>query len=46
MQATVQKLGGRGGGTKDIAQGGAPTADGIDDALAEVARAVGVPQTR
>ncbi len=45
MQSTVQKLGGRGGGTKDIAQGGAPSADGIDGALAEAARAVGAPQT-
>jgi alanyl-tRNA synthetase len=38
MQATVQKLGGRGGGTKDIAQGGAPSAEGLDDALTEAAR--------
>ena len=45
MQATVQKLGGRGGGTKDIAQGGAPSAEGIEAALAEVARLVGAPQT-
>ncbi len=37
MQATVQKLGGRGGGTKDIAQGGAPSVEGLDAALAEVA---------
>ena len=45
MQSTVQKLGGRGGGTKDIAQGGAPSAEGIDDALADVARAVGAAKT-
>lgn len=41
MQATVRKLGGRGGGTKDIAQGGAPNADGIDDALASAAANLG-----
>jgi alanyl-tRNA synthetase len=41
MQATVQRLGGRGGGTKDIAQGGAPSAEGLDDALTEAARKLG-----
>jgi alanyl-tRNA synthetase len=37
MQATVAKLGGRGGGTKDIAQGGAPAAAGIDEVLVQIA---------
>lgn len=41
MQATVAKLGGRGGGTKDIAQGGAPSAAGIKDVLAGVAEGLG-----
>jgi alanyl-tRNA synthetase len=38
LKETVTKLGGRGGGSKDMAQGGVTNADGIDAALAEVAR--------
>jgi alanyl-tRNA synthetase len=34
MQAIVATLGGRGGGTKDIAQGGVRSADRVDEALA------------
>jgi alanyl-tRNA synthetase len=38
MKQTVATLGGRGGGTKDMAQGGVPKADGIEVALAELAK--------
>jgi alanyl-tRNA synthetase len=37
LKETMAKLGGRGGGSKDLAQGGAAKADGIESALAEVA---------
>jgi alanyl-tRNA synthetase len=37
MKETMTKLGGRGGGSKDMAQGGIPNADGIDAALKAVA---------
>jgi alanyl-tRNA synthetase len=37
MKETMTKLGGRGGGSKDMAQGGIPNADGIEDALKAVA---------
>ena len=33
MKETMTKLGGRGGGSKDMAQGGVPNADGIDATL-------------
>ncbi len=36
MKETMTKLGGRGGGSKDMAQGGIPNADGIDAALKAV----------
>jgi len=38
MQQTVSTLGGRGGGSKDMAQGGVPKSEGIDAALAEIAK--------
>ncbi len=38
LRDTTGKLGGRGGGTKDMAQGGVPKADAIEAALAEVAK--------
>jgi alanyl-tRNA synthetase len=38
MKEIMAKLGGRGGGTKDMAQGGVPKADGIEAALAAVAQ--------
>jgi len=41
MKEAVTRLGGRGGGTKDIAQGGAPSSEGIDAALADAAGKVG-----
>ncbi len=37
MKETTAKLGGRGGGSKDMAQGGMPSADGIDPALQGIA---------
>jgi alanyl-tRNA synthetase len=35
LKETVAKLGGRGGGSRDMAQGGVPNVDGLDAALAE-----------
>jgi alanyl-tRNA synthetase len=37
MKQVMTKLGGRGGGSKDMAQGGVPNAEGIEAALAEIA---------
>jgi alanyl-tRNA synthetase len=37
LKETMAKLGGRGGGSKDMAQGGVPTAEGLEAALAEAA---------
>ena len=37
MKQTLSKLGGRGGGSKDMAQGGVPQSGGIDSALQEAA---------
>ena len=37
MKQTMTELGGRGGGSKDMAQGGIPNADGIDARLAALA---------
>jgi alanyl-tRNA synthetase len=36
LKETMTKLGGRGGGSKDMAQGGLPSADGLESALADV----------
>jgi alanyl-tRNA synthetase len=38
MKETMTKLGGRGGGSKDMAQGGIPKAEGLDATLHELAR--------
>jgi alanyl-tRNA synthetase len=38
MKGTMGKLGGRGGGSKDMAQGGVPKAEGLDAALLELAQ--------
>jgi alanyl-tRNA synthetase len=38
LKQTMAKLGGRGGGSKDLAQGGAPSAEGLAAALAEAAQ--------
>jgi len=37
MKETMAELGGRGGGSKDLAQGGVPTADGIETVLKAIA---------
>jgi alanyl-tRNA synthetase len=37
LKETLAKLGGRGGGSKDMAQGGVPNSDGLADALAQAA---------
>jgi alanyl-tRNA synthetase len=37
LKETLVKLGGRGGGSKDMAQGGAPRAEGLEAVLAEIA---------
>jgi alanyl-tRNA synthetase len=39
MKDTMAKLGGRGGGSKDMAQGGVSSAEGVETALASLARA-------
>ena len=41
MKDTLQKLGTRGGGNRDMAQGGAPDADRAEHALSEAAGAIG-----
>ena len=41
MKETLSKLGGRGGGSKDLAQGGVPKADGIEAAISETSRSIG-----
>ena len=38
LKETLAKLGGRGGGSKDMAQGGAPHAEGLEPALDELAQ--------
>ncbi len=40
LKQALVKLGGRGGGTKDLAQGGAPSAEGLSDALTAAAQSV------
>lgn len=40
LKEILGKLGGRGGGTKDMAQGGAPKAEGLETALDEAAQKV------
>ncbi len=40
MKETMPSLGGRGGGTKDMAQGGVPKIDGIEAALAAIAKRI------
>jgi alanyl-tRNA synthetase len=42
LKQTMAKLGGRGGGSKDLAQGGVPSSEGLADALAEAAKALTV----
>jgi len=40
MKQIMSTLGGRGGGSKDMAQGGLPKADGLDSALETVSRSI------
>jgi alanyl-tRNA synthetase len=40
LKETLAKLGGRGGGSKDLAQGGTPAAQGLDAALAAAAQSL------
>ncbi len=40
LRETVAPLGGRGGGSKDLAQGGVPTAQGLDAALTAAAQSL------
>jgi alanyl-tRNA synthetase len=42
MKETMAKLGGRGGGSKDMAQGGAAKAEGLDAALTQAAAKVSI----
>jgi alanyl-tRNA synthetase len=42
LKQTIGKLGGRGGGSKDLAQGGAPKSEGLAAALASAAEALAV----
>jgi alanyl-tRNA synthetase len=42
LKQTMAKLGGRGGGSKDLAQGGAPKANGLADALAAAAQSLAI----
>ena len=41
MKETMAKLGGRGGGTKDLAQGGVPNSKALEAALAAAAQSLG-----
>jgi alanyl-tRNA synthetase len=40
LKETVAKLGGRGGGSKDLAQGGVPSSEGLDAALTAAAHSL------
>jgi alanyl-tRNA synthetase len=40
IKQTLSKLGGRGGGGKDMAQGGVPNAAGIESAIKDAAASV------
>jgi alanyl-tRNA synthetase len=42
LKQTMAKLGGRGGGSKDLAQGGAPKSDGLAEALAAAAQSLAI----
>jgi alanyl-tRNA synthetase len=43
MKETMAKLGGRGGGSKDMAQGGVPDANGVQAVLTEIAQRLSAP---
>jgi len=40
LKETLAKLGGRGGGSKDLAQGGAPSSEGLKEAVAAAAQSL------
>jgi alanyl-tRNA synthetase len=40
LKETLSKLGGRGGGSKDLAQGGAPSAQGLEEAMRLAAESI------
>ena len=42
LKQAMSQLGGRGGGTKDLAQGGAPKSDGLANALAAAAQSLAI----
>jgi alanyl-tRNA synthetase len=42
MKETMAKLGGRGGGTKDLAQGGIPNAEGVETKLNAIAATLAI----
>jgi alanyl-tRNA synthetase len=42
LKETMAKLGGRGGGSKDLAQGGVPKSEGITEALAAAAQSLAI----
>jgi alanyl-tRNA synthetase len=42
LKQAMSQLGGRGGGTKDLAQGGAPKSDGLADVLAAAAQSLAI----
>jgi alanyl-tRNA synthetase len=42
LKQTMTKLGGRGGGSKDLAQGGAPKSEGLAEALAAAAQSLAI----
>jgi alanyl-tRNA synthetase len=46
MKEAMSKLNGRGGGSKDMAQGGVPTSDGLATALSQIELQVGEDQAR
>ena len=46
MKQTVAALNGRGGGTRDMAQGGIPKADGIEAAISLLAQHISTPVAR
>ena len=41
LKETIAKLGGRGGGSKDLAQGGVPSSEGLESVLAAAAQSLG-----
>jgi alanyl-tRNA synthetase len=40
LRATLSKIAGRGGGSKDLAQGGAPSSAGLTEAVESAAQSI------